>query len=191
MKPARKGLVLAMTVVAGCAATTPAPPPEPAQAPSREAAPPMVTESDAGADVRAREPTVAPAVTDAAVRAAVLDDVDGASKAQSAPVRKDRAARAAACRARGGSLEMVGGLAPAEECVFPFPDAGKACHDKADCRGDCLLVNSVPVAGGSVRLEGKCSRLETTFGCHARIGHTPGRSGVVAADKVPPTMCVD
>lgn len=117
--------------------------------------------------------------------------IDQAIATEVARVQKARAARVAACRARGGSLEIVGGLAPSEECVFPFPDAGKACHDKADCRGECLFVRAVPVGGGNVRLEGKCSRLDTTFGCNGRIGRTPGRSGVVPADQQPPTMCVD
>lgn len=102
-----------------------------------------------------------------------------------------RSARGAACRARGGSLEIVGGLAPSEECVFPFPDAGKLCHDKADCRGECLLVRTVPVGGGLVRVEGKCSRLEVTFGCATRIGRTPGGRGIVREDEVGPGLCVD
>ena len=105
--------------------------------------------------------------------------------------RQARAAEAAKCRAKGGNFEIVGGLSASEQCVFPFADAGKLCHDQADCRGECLLTRVVPLPTGNARLDGKCSRLPTTFGCHARIGHTANRSGVVSANRVPPSLCVD
>jgi hypothetical protein len=108
-----------------------------------------------------------------------------------ARARAARTARVADCKKQGGSLEIVGGIMASEQCVFPFGDKGKVCHDKTHCRGECLFTGAVPLENGKVRLDGRCSRLETTFGCHRRIGHTPGASGVVSAKDVPHSLCVD
>ena len=53
------------------------------------------------------------------------------------------------------------------------------------------LTAAVSLPGGKVRLDGKCSRLDVTFGCQVRIGNTPRGPGVVAREEVPPSLCVD
>ncbi|MGE5502407.1 MAG: hypothetical protein ACM3W4_10830, partial [Ignavibacteriales bacterium] len=86
---------------------------------------------------------------------------------------------AAACRARGGSIQAVG-MMGLPTCVTPYPDAGRACTDKSDCQGACLLEggDTVPPAGP---VRGHCQRNDALFGCYSRIEQ----------GKIVEAICVD
>ncbi|MCC4596177.1 hypothetical protein LL969_11165 [Xanthomonas campestris pv. phormiicola] len=85
------------------------------------------------------------------------------------------AADAATCKAQGGSLRPLGrrGLL---KCVVPFADAGKACSDKSQCRGDCLAVT--PVATGTAA-QGACQRdISENYGCRQVVQGGVGGSQI-------------
>jgi hypothetical protein len=50
----------------------------------------------------------------------------------------------ATCRARGGTVEIVG-LSVIPSCLIPYPDGGRFCSDSAQCAGHCLAA---PAANG-------------------------------------------
>lgn len=82
------------------------------------------------------------------------------------------------CEARGGTVQGVGMFAtPA--CVIPYPDAGKSCSDKSDCRGMC---KANPEADVGTPATGTC-QLDShdIFGCYNEV-----KDGVVVAG-----MCFD
>lgn len=58
----------------------------------------------------------------------------------SACSRPENAADAAvrACFQQGGNWQRVC-VAQEYTCVKPFPDAGKACKDSSECKGECLV----------------------------------------------------
>lgn len=60
---------------------------------------------------------------------------------------------AAACRARGGRFQPVGGGA-AFVCVLPAPDAGRPCASGRDCAGLCLARSR------------SCAPFIPLMGCH-------------------------
>ncbi len=70
------------------------------------------------------------------------------------------------CRAEGGSIRGVGMFAtPA--CVKPFPDAGKTCSDKSDCRGLCKAPDEVAVGSQST---GTCQNdTHDIYGCYNEL----------------------
>jgi hypothetical protein len=82
------------------------------------------------------------------------------------------------CAAQGGTIQRVG-FSQALACVIPYPDAGKPCRDKADCKGECWTASPIPGADG--RFTGTCQPTNLPFSCHARI--TDGKAG--------PILCVD
>lgn len=78
---------------------------------------------------------------------------------------------AKACAAAGGEVRPVcrRGL-PA--CVLTFSDAGKACTDKADCQGKCLLVVEPPAPGAASQAaagQGQCQANNDPCGCRTEI----------------------
>ena len=71
-----------------------------------------------------------------------------------------------ACHAAGGRIKGVGMLGlPA--CVVPYADAGKACRDKSDCQGRCIVVEAHAVEGTPVA--GTCQPDDHLFGCWAEV----------------------
>lgn len=70
---------------------------------------------------------------------------------------------------------MTGELA----CVIQYPDAGKRCTDKRDCKGQCLYEGPDPPPPS--KAIGVCERTSDPCGCKALIhgGH------------VEPTLCAD
>lgn len=72
---------------------------------------------------------------------------------------------ASACSAKGGSIQPVG-KAQIPTCVTPYADAGKACTDKSDCQGQCVLEGNLEVQGP---VTGACQKTDRQFGCYARV----------------------
>jgi hypothetical protein len=86
---------------------------------------------------------------------------------------------AASCKAGGGNWRPICFLGkPA--CVVTFPDAGKACSDKADCQGQCyaVLASGPP---GTAKAVGVCQQTSDPCGCHSRI----------LKGLAEPVLCVD
>lgn len=84
-----------------------------------------------------------------------------------------------ACAAKGGEVRQEGMLGT-WRCVVPYADAGKACRDKADCQGKCLLPpESEAVTGGEAN--GACQANDSPFGCYAEV----------IDGKVAGAICVD
>lgn len=97
------------------------------------------------------------------------------------------------CRACNGVFGQHG-IDPAPRCVCRTKDAGKTCHAKADCEGDCIgdLGNrEVTEPGPPPRgyWVGRCSEMRTTFGCHVLLASKP--AAPVPLDETPHKMCVD
>lgn len=74
-------------------------------------------------------------------------------------------AQAAACSAKGGSIQPVG-KAQIPTCVIPYADAGKACTDKSQCEGQCVLEGNLEPQG---EVAGACQKTNRQFGCYARV----------------------
>lgn len=84
---------------------------------------------------------------------------------------------AAACSAKGGSVQPVG-RAQIPTCVIPYADAGKACTDKSQCEGACIADGNQESQDA---VAGQCQKTNRQFGCYAKIvnGKSTG------------TICVD
>ena len=78
----------------------------------------------------------------------------------------------AACVARGGVIQR-GGKLQLPTCVTPYADAGKACTDKAQCEGACILEGNLEPQAS---VTGQCQKTSVQFGCYARVvdGKTTG-----------------
>ena len=74
-------------------------------------------------------------------------------------------AQAAACTAKGGAMQPVG-KAQIPVCVIPYADAGKACTDKSQCEGQCVLEGNLEAQGP---VTGACQKTNRQFGCYARV----------------------
>lgn len=72
---------------------------------------------------------------------------------------------ASACSARGGSIQPVG-KAQIPTCVVPYADAGKACTDKSQCEGSCILEGNLEP---QENVTGACQKTDRQFGCYARV----------------------
>ena len=72
---------------------------------------------------------------------------------------------AAQCAAKGGSIQPVG-KAQIPTCVVPYADAGKACTDKSQCEGACILEGNLEAQGD---VTGQCQKTNRQFGCYAKI----------------------
>ncbi|HJV40984.1 hypothetical protein [Caulobacter sp.] len=73
--------------------------------------------------------------------------------------------QASACSAQGGSIQPVG-RAQIPTCVVPYADGGKACADKSDCQGQCVLEGNLEPQGP---VTGACQKTNRQFGCYARV----------------------
>ena len=83
-----------------------------------------------------------------------------------------------ACRAAGGQVRGVGMFAtPA--CVVPYADAGKACRDKSDCQGRCIVMETRVAEGTPIA--GTCQPNDQLFGCWVEV----------VEGRVHGGMCVD
>ena len=71
----------------------------------------------------------------------------------------------AACSAKGGSIQPVG-KAQIPTCVVPYADAGKACTDKSQCEGACVLEGNLEPQGD---VTGTCQKTNRQFGCYAKV----------------------
>lgn len=74
-------------------------------------------------------------------------------------------AQVAACTAKGGAMQPVG-KAQIPTCVIPYADAGKACTDKSQCQGACVLEGNLEAAGD---VTGQCQKTNRQFGCYAKV----------------------
>lgn len=72
---------------------------------------------------------------------------------------------AAQCAAKGGSIQPVG-KAQIPTCVTPYADAGKACTDKSQCQGNCILEGNLEAADN---VTGQCQKTDRQFGCYAKV----------------------
>jgi len=72
---------------------------------------------------------------------------------------------AAQCSAKGGSIQPVG-KAQIPTCVTPYADAGKACTDKSQCEGNCILEGNIEATGD---VTGQCQKTNRQFGCYAKV----------------------
>ena len=72
---------------------------------------------------------------------------------------------ASACSAKGGAIQPVG-KAQIPTCVVPYADAGKACTDKSQCEGACVLEGNLEPQGS---VTGACQKTNRQFGCYARV----------------------
>ena len=72
---------------------------------------------------------------------------------------------ASACSAKGGTIQPVG-KAQIPTCVTPYADAGKACTDKSQCQGQCVLADNLETQG---EVTGACQKTDRQFGCYARV----------------------
>jgi hypothetical protein len=97
------------------------------------------------------------------------------------------------CRACNGVFGSHG-IEPTPRCVCRTKDAGKKCHAKADCEGDCIgdlgdreVTEPGPLPRGF--WVGRCSEMRTTFGCHVLLESKPATP--VPLDEKPQQMCVD
>lgn len=70
-----------------------------------------------------------------------------------------------ACSAKGGTIQPVG-KAQIPTCVVPYADAGKACTDKSQCEGHCVLEGNLEPQG---EVTGACQKTNRQFGCYARV----------------------
>jgi putative hemolysin len=86
-------------------------------------------------------------------------------------------ALASACAAKGGSIRPVG-KAQIPVCVTPYADAGKACTDKSQCQGACVLEGNLEAQGP---VTGACQKTDRQFGCYAKV----------VDGKATATICVD
>jgi hypothetical protein len=97
------------------------------------------------------------------------------------------------CRACNGVFGPHG-IDSTPRCVCRTKDAGKKCHAKADCEGDCigdLGDREVTEPGPPPRgfWVGRCSEMRTTFGCHVLLESKPATP--VPLDEKLQQMCVD
>jgi hypothetical protein len=72
---------------------------------------------------------------------------------------------AGACAAKGGAIQPVG-KAQIPTCVVPYADAGKACTDKSQCEGACVLEGNLEPQGP---VTGACQKTNRQFGCYAKV----------------------
>jgi hypothetical protein len=88
------------------------------------------------------------------------------------PAAPSAATLAANCSAKGGSILPVG-KAQIPTCVVPYADAGKACTDKSQCEGQCVLEGNLEPQGA---VTGQCQKTNRQFGCYAKVvnGKTTG-----------------
>lgn len=97
-----------------------------------------------------------------AVAALLLGACAAPSAQPAAPSADSLAAR---CAAKGGSIQAVG-KAQIPTCVTPYADGGKACADKSQCQGACILEGNLEPQGS---VTGQCQKTDRQFGCYAKV----------------------
>jgi hypothetical protein len=105
-----------------------------------------------------------PALT-AAIAALMLSACAAPSAQQAAEPAPSAQTLAAQCSAKGGSIQPVG-KAQIPTCVVPYADAGKACTDKSQCEGACILEGNLEPASD---VTGQCQKTNRQFGCYAKV----------------------
>ena len=98
-----------------------------------------------------------------AATAALLLSACAAPSAQ--PAAPSAQTLAAQCTAKGGTIQPVG-KAQIPTCVLPYADAGKACTDKSQCEGQCVIEGNLEAQGPAT---GTCQKTNRQFGCYARL----------------------
>lgn len=98
-----------------------------------------------------------------AATAALLLSACAAPSAQ--PAAPSAQTLAAQCSAKGGTIQPVG-KAQIPTCVVPYADAGKACTDKSQCEGLCVLEGNLEPQDN---VTGACQKTNRQFGCYARV----------------------
>lgn len=86
---------------------------------------------------------------------------------------------AAACKARGGVIRPVC-RRQVPRCVVRYADAGKACTDKSQCQGRCLVESALAQVPGAPA-QGRCEEDDDPCGCRIEV-----KNGKVAGG-----VCVD
>ena len=81
---------------------------------------------------------------------------------------------AASCDARGGSMQPVC-RRQTLQCVITYSDAGQACRDGDDCRGDCRADIGV-TAGAAVT--GQCQASSDPCGCFTTVEDGRAQAGL-------------
>ncbi len=84
------------------------------------------------------------------------------------------------CKNAGGEVMRVGRLGN-ETCVQNLPDAGKACSDKADCVGRCVMENEMSDLVPGTEATGVCEATDNRFGC----------TTLIANGTIEGTLCID
>ncbi|PIB93320.1 hypothetical protein [Caulobacter sp. FWC2] len=98
----------------------------------------------------------------AAIAALMLSACAAPSSQPTAPSAQTLAAQ---CAAKGGAIQPVG-KAQIPTCVVPYADAGKACTDKSQCEGACILEGNLEPANN---VTGQCQKTNRQFGCYAKV----------------------
>lgn len=78
-------------------------------------------------------------------------------------------------------------------CNCRTHDAGKVCHDGAECEGNCLfetyeVVSKSPPTGVPA---GKCSDHQHQFGCFDIVERGASKEPPVPLPAPKPTICID
>lgn len=105
---------------------------------------------------------LAPSLASLAATAALLLAGCAPTAEPAAPTAQTLAAQ---CSAKGGTIQPVG-KAQIPTCVIPYADAGKACTDKSQCEGQCVLEGNLEAQGD---VTGACQKTNRQFGCYARV----------------------
>ena len=93
-----------------------------------------------------------------------------------------------ACSRSGGDW-LQQGMLPPERCVEVMHDEGRRCTDGRDCAGFCELTKRTQLTRSTSRVEGRCTRHRTRFGCRTFIGTTNG--GIVPSASLFARTCTD
>jgi hypothetical protein len=92
-----------------------------------------------------------------------------------------RVPNAAECTAKAAFLDHRGMFGKVM-CVTPFPDAGKACSDKSNCSGRCIIAyEKLGGIADPSHATGQCQADDAQFGCYSEI----------VGGKVTQPICVD
>ncbi|MFT5775370.1 hypothetical protein [Hyphomonas sp.] len=73
-----------------------------------------------------------------------------------------------ACVAAGGTVRPDGMLGH-DQCIRPYPDAGKSCKSKDDCLGRCLLSPDSDDDVDQPTDDGVCQATDSQFGCVTKV----------------------
>lgn len=88
--------------------------------------------------------------------------------ALAAPQAQPRTSTTAACAAKGGTVRPVC-MSRTLTCVAPYPDAGRPCTDKSQCKGKCFLTGPYPRSPLTTKVVGRCQRNDDPCGCFSTI----------------------